>query len=241
MIDDLLIKAPLLTAVDEVLGFVIKNTSLAYSFDGNRSRLERWQFPLEAIRELTLNAIVHRDYRHPSDVVIKIFDDKIIFTNPGGLFGKLTLADLERNDYISYLRNRLLAEAFYLTGDIEKYGTGFIRVREALCDYPEIALTIGIDGDFFRVELKTITPTIDGYKGDKLSGLERRILEIISESPDSSYSSIAERLKISRNTVIEYMGRVKKKGMFKSIGSTRTGSWQLADLTIHLLKDLSGF
>jgi len=44
------------------------------------------------------------------------------------IFGNQTIQDLERNDYISSLRNKLLAEAFYLTGDIEKYGTGFIRI-----------------------------------------------------------------------------------------------------------------
>lgn len=53
-------------------------------------------------------------------------------TNPGRLYGKLTLAELEGNDYVSSLRNRLIAEAFYLTGDIERYGTGFVRIREFL-------------------------------------------------------------------------------------------------------------
>lgn len=37
------------------------------------------------------------------------------------------------------LRNKLVAEAFYLTGNIEKYGSGFIRIRKALLDYPEVS------------------------------------------------------------------------------------------------------
>src|SRR3972149_11097232 len=110
----------LLTSLSGELMIVVAN--LSYSFDGNRTRKEHWQFPLEAIRELLLNAIVHRDYKNASDIVIKIFDDRIIFTNPGKIFGNQTIQDLERNDYISSLRNKLLPEAFYLTGDIEKYG-----------------------------------------------------------------------------------------------------------------------
>ena len=56
--------------------------------------------------------------------------------------------------YESSLRNRLLAEAFSLTGDMERYGTGFVRVREILQAYPEIVLRGEEMGDFFKVELQ---------------------------------------------------------------------------------------
>ena len=58
--------------------------------------------------------------------------------------------------YVSSLRNRLLAEAFYLTGDIERYGTGFVRAREILQTYPEIVLRVEEMGDFFKVELQQV-------------------------------------------------------------------------------------
>ena len=61
-----------------------------------------------------------------------------------------------RASYVSSLRNRLLAEAFYLTGDIERYGTGFVRIREILQAYPEIALRVEEMGDFFKVELQQV-------------------------------------------------------------------------------------
>jgi ATP-dependent DNA helicase RecG len=97
-----------------------------------------------------------------SDIIIKIFDDRIGFTNPGTLFGSLSIDDLQRDDYVSSLRNRLLAEAFYLTGDIERYGTGFVRIREFLQEYPEIALSLQEVADFFRVVLQVrgFTPQV---------------------------------------------------------------------------------
>lgn len=143
--------------------FIKKHINLAYHFDGSIQRKERWQYPLEALRELLLNCMVHRDYKNFSDIVIKIFDDRIIFTNPGCLYGKLSLADLERDDYVSSIRNKLLAEAFYLTGDIERYGTGFVRIRESLQDYPELALSVEEVGDFLKVELRMteqVTPQL---------------------------------------------------------------------------------
>ncbi|MCK5783085.1 MAG: putative DNA binding domain-containing protein, partial [Desulfobacterales bacterium] len=149
IIDDNVVQAPLLTAVDEGMTFIKKHINLSYSFDGGRERIERWQYPLEALRELLLNCVVHRDYKNLSDIIIKIFDDRIVFTNPGRLYGKLNLQDIQGDDYVSSLRNRLLAEAFYLTGDIERYGTGFVRIRAYLNDYPEIVFTVAEQGDFF--------------------------------------------------------------------------------------------
>jgi hypothetical protein len=72
-----------------------------------------------------------RDYTSPVDIQIKIFDQSISFFNPGKLYGDLTIEKLKRDDYQSRTRNRLIAEAFYLTRDIEKYGSGFIRVRNS--------------------------------------------------------------------------------------------------------------
>jgi len=50
-------------------------------------------------------------------------------------------------------RNKLLTEAFYLTGDIEKYRTGYISLRNWLKDYPELQYNVKNFVDFFRIEL----------------------------------------------------------------------------------------
>lgn len=83
--------------------------------------------PLPAIREALLNAVIHRNYTDGSDIQIKIFDDNISIFSPGLLYGGLKLDELKSDNYQSRLRNKLVAEAFYLTGNIEKYGSGFIH------------------------------------------------------------------------------------------------------------------
>ncbi|MCW3807458.1 RNA-binding domain-containing protein [Plebeiibacterium marinum] len=125
IIDDILIKSPLIQAVEEAMDFIKKNIRLGYEFTGDLSRKDKWQFPLQAIRELLLNAIIHKDYRNPTDVIIKIYDNEIQFSNPGNLFGNLTIDELNTDSYQPRHRNRLLAEVFYLMGEVEKYGTGF--------------------------------------------------------------------------------------------------------------------
>lgn len=115
--------------------------------------------PLPALREILLNAIVHRDYTNPSDIQIKIFDDHITFFSPGKRYSGLTLEDLQTDNCQSHLRNKLVAEAFYLTGNIEKYGSGFIRIRKELKDYPEVDFNIDEIGEdvlvTFRVSISS--------------------------------------------------------------------------------------
>ena len=127
IIDDLMIRSPLVLAVEEAIDFIKKNIRLSFEIDGDDlKRRENWQYPIPAIRELLLNAIVHRDYTNPTDVIVKIFDNSIEITNPGRLMGGLTVENLLTNNYISKHRNKLLTEAFYLTGDIEKYSYNFV-------------------------------------------------------------------------------------------------------------------
>lgn len=70
----------------------------------------------------------------------KIFDDRIVFVNPGRLYGHLTIEDLQRDDYVSSLRNLLLAEFICLSGDIEKYGTRFVRIRRMLKEHGGVSI-----------------------------------------------------------------------------------------------------
>jgi ATP-dependent DNA helicase RecG len=140
IIDDRQFTDTLFEVVDQAMKFVVSYISVAFEFDGSIQRKERFAYPLPALREALLNAVVHRDYTDGSDIQIKIFDDHITIYSPGRLYGGLNLAELDSDNYKSRLRNKLVAEAFYLTGNIEKYGSGFIRIRKALRDYPELSL-----------------------------------------------------------------------------------------------------
>ncbi len=92
---------------------------VAFEFTGEIQRKEVFEYPLNALREIVLNAIVHRDYTSPIDTQIKIFDNKITFFNPGKLYGDITVEKLATDTYQAQTRNKLIAEAFYLTGEIE--------------------------------------------------------------------------------------------------------------------------
>jgi ATP-dependent DNA helicase RecG len=102
----------------------------------DRSHDEIPEYPMDAIRELLVNALVHRDCQSPTGIQIRIYDNSITFFNPSGLFGNITEEALGTDSYQASTRNKQIAEAFYLTNEIEKYGSGFIRIRKAIADYP---------------------------------------------------------------------------------------------------------
>jgi len=87
-------------------------------------------YPLNALRELVLNAITHRDYEHfHAPVRILWFDDRVEITSPGGPYGVVTSDTFDRrNDY----RNPALAAAMKTLGYVNRFGRGITLVRVAL-------------------------------------------------------------------------------------------------------------
>jgi len=97
-------------------------------------RKEHWDYPLPALREALMNALVHRDYfKKNEQILIKIYDDKIWFHNPGGLPKGLSIAQLKEKPQ-SVPRNPLIARIFYLAGYIESYGSGIQRIVTSFAD-----------------------------------------------------------------------------------------------------------
>lgn len=86
-------------------------------------------YPDVAIREILLNAILHRDYQSNTPVRFYWFTDRIEIHSPGGLFGEVTPETLERR---SSYRNPVLAEAMKALGYVNRYGYGIQRAKAAM-------------------------------------------------------------------------------------------------------------
>ena len=125
----------LIAEVKKVLEFIRKHMGRSYIISGKAQREERWEYPLDALREIVVNMIVHRDYMSSNDSVIKVFDDHIEFFNPGNLPEGLSVDRLIRGEYSPSIRNKQIATVVKEGGIIEKYGSGIKRVLEAFNKY----------------------------------------------------------------------------------------------------------
>ena len=129
-IDLKVIEGDIIQQVEDAMAFVRRNTSMAAKIDeGALERKEQWEYPLDAVREGITNAVCHRDYADSGNVLVKIFDDRLEVSNPGGLPVGLTVEDL-KNPHESRPRNKLVADAFFLIKYIEQFGTGIGRMFE---------------------------------------------------------------------------------------------------------------
>ena len=121
------------TMVREGMAFLERTMPLGARFpEGKIFREDHFQVPPDALREILLNAIIHRDYSYSGGhVAIVVFDDRIEIRSYGRLPDGVSLKQLS-GPHLSELRNPLIAEAFHRTGAVECWGRGTNRVIE-LC------------------------------------------------------------------------------------------------------------
>ncbi|MCY4076532.1 MAG: putative DNA binding domain-containing protein [Acidobacteria bacterium] len=87
------------------------------------------EYPPAAIRELLLNAIMHRSYESNAPVRFHWYEDRLEIQNPGGLYGMASRENFPRQtDY----RNPVLSEAMATLGYVNAFGRGVLRAQEAL-------------------------------------------------------------------------------------------------------------
>ncbi|MBI3900795.1 MAG: hypothetical protein HY324_01430, partial [Chlamydiia bacterium] len=113
-------------AIDEIIHFIEKNSRLEGKI-GKVRRKDSAEYPPIAIREAVINALLHADYGMKGcHIQIAIFDDRIEFTNPGGLpFGQTLQKALAG---FSRLRNHVIGRVFRELKLIEQWGSGLQRI-----------------------------------------------------------------------------------------------------------------
>jgi len=221
IIDSISLNTDILTEIDELMIFVRKHLMVEYIITGNPEREERYDYPLDAIREIVLNMIVHRDYRDSSDSVIKVFDDRIEFFNPGDLYDGLTVEQLLTNNYESKTRNKLIALMFKECGIIEKYGSGIGRIKK-LCTQHDI-----IEPKFEEIQ-KGFRVTL--YK-EKTS--ERKtdvgvneLYNFIQSNQPVNIGMITDKFSVVTKRMIErWIKQLKDEGKIEFLGASKTGGY----------------
>lgn len=149
-LDQATIDEPIYAAIEPCMAFIKRNIALG-SRIGEIYREDRWEYPLEAVREAIINAVVYRDYSiQGSDIKVAIFDDMLEITSPGPLPDALPPDALGTGR--SEIRNRILAPIFKELKLIEAWGTGIRKMRSETEKYPEIELILQEIGHAFQVQ-----------------------------------------------------------------------------------------
>ena len=108
--------------VDRAWDFVRRNTTPTAWFEGAQ-RHDRWEYPEDAIREVLVNALIHRDYSVTgTDIMLAIFSDRLEVQSPGRLPNTVTIDGMKSG--ARYARNQTLVNVMRDYGYVDARGMG---------------------------------------------------------------------------------------------------------------------
>ena len=116
--------------LDEAVGFVARNTARANVVTKDARRRDHTEYPMLAVREAILNALIHRDYSRYTEncpVRVEVYPDRIEISNKGGLYGEAPLSSLGNRDI--GVRNPLIVDILESLGKTENRNSGIATMR----------------------------------------------------------------------------------------------------------------
>ena len=224
IVDDFVVDAPIILQVEEVMEYMRRVLTLSYSISGKAKRDEIWEYPLDAVREVVTNAVCHRDYSSPAQIQLKIFDDRLVVWNPGGLPFGMSIERLMDPNHNSIPRNKLIAMIFYDMGLIENYGSGIQRIFDKCHElgFPEPVFK-ELDGGFQVTFHKDIYN--DEYLANlRLNGRQIKAILYVKEKGKITNMVYQSINNVSKRTATRDLDELISKALIVQIGKTGKGT-----------------
>lgn len=211
--------------------------------DKNFRRAKKWLYPFEALRELMVNALIHRDWTRFVDVEIVGYRDRLEITSPGALPNTMTIEKVLAGQRSA--RNAILVEVLRDYGYVDARGMG-IRTKVV----PLIKKFSGTDPQFEATEdyfKTTVRPSNvpEGVPEDKkmspksasidknipesgVSGsIQGQLMSLLKGNPHLTYEELSKSVGYTRKTVQRHLQQLKRKGLLYRIGGARGGYWEV--------------
>ncbi|MDE0018723.1 MAG: helix-turn-helix domain-containing protein [Candidatus Poribacteria bacterium] len=207
--------------VDAAEEFIRKNIRLL-SFRTSRSfqRDDKFEYPLKALREAIINALIHRNYQKHSDVRVFIFDTRVEVINPG-TFPEGVSPDAPVHEPV----NPILSQFMYDIGFIERYGSGIKMMKRLSNEWGNKAPRY----EFHPLETKIIFDSpiqestyveIDDIS-EQLNERQKNAFSYVQRHGQIATKEYVEINSVSRQTAYAELADLTKKGLFTSIGKGR--------------------
>ncbi|MDY0261904.1 ATP-binding protein [Syntrophotalea acetylenica] len=196
-------------------------------FEGLR-RIEELEYPVPALREMLLNALVHRNYMG-SMTQLRVMDDRLSLWNAGTLPIELTVEKLFQS-HRSIPRNPLIAEVCYRVGYIDSWGRGIEKITDACkaAGLPEPTIeenSGGVAVELMKTNLETRvkTPVETRVKTPEA------ILEALKEDGRLTLAEVADRIGKSVSAVERAAKKLRDQGKLKYVGPQKGGRWEVKE------------
>ena len=178
-------------------------------------RIEKVDYPEEALREALLNALVHRDYSFSGSIIINVNDKEMEFISIGGLLPGLSPDDIRSG--ISQPRNKNLADIFHRLHLIESYGTGIRKIYNLYANCSEQP-RIDVTSNTFKIILPNMNRVPAKESGTIATTQMKKILDYIEENGQITDIEIQELLGLKKTRAFTLAKQMRDDGLIKVVG-----------------------
>lgn len=238
------IHGDLFTQVDKIMDLLLtKYLKASIHYEGIQ-RVETYPVPESALREVMLNAVIHRDYSVGTPVQIRVYEDRMQIWNPGELPENWSREKLLRQ-HSSRPFNPSVANAFFRAGEIEAWGQGIQRVfdacQEAGIPTPQLHVepgelwfefsfapeygygkgTASAEGQKTPVETPVETPVKTPVKTPEM------ILDVLAVNPGLTLEEAAQVIGKSLRAVERATAKLVKDKRLRYVGPRKGGRWEV--------------
>lgn len=186
-------------------------------FEGMQ-RIESDVYPLAALREMILNALVHRTYMG-APIQLRVYENKLSLWNEGALPEGLSSESLKRN-HNSYPRNPFIADVCFKAGYIDSWGRGTIKIidscRDAHLPEPYInEMDGGMMTVLFSEATHETTPQVTLQATPQVTLQVESLIKLLET--EQTRAEIQEKLKLSdrKNFTDNYLKPALEKGLIE--------------------------
>ena len=168
-IDNKRIEGTIPQMLDGATSFIQRNMRIKTIINELGKRADKPEYPMKAIREIILNALIHRDYSintESSPIRIMLYTDRLEVENPGGLYGRITIDNLGKVG--ADTRNPYIAAALEIMIDTENRFSGIPTIRHEMEKAELKAPVFESSRGVFKVTLYNSKKTDEGEKGNSV-------------------------------------------------------------------------
>lgn len=210
---------------DKAVEFIENNIKMGTETKG-WEREEKWEYPIEALREALINSLCHRDYFSSGNIQVSIFEDRLEIWNPGGLPEPLTIDDLKKR-HKSIPRNKLIANCLFLTKDIERWGSGTNKMIK-LCEEYNMPQPVFLEesGGFSVIFRKSHIPI--SLEELELNERQKKAIQYIKINKKITRAEYAKLFSCSIRTAFNDIQNLTSKDILARKGTGKNTYYELA-------------
>ncbi len=247
-IDNKKITGTIPSMVKQSVEFIMKNMkkrTIIKKDTGERS--DKMEYPIDAIREAVINSLVHRDYSiytESSYISIRMFNDRLEITNPGGLYGDLTIENL--NEIVNPpVRNKTIVRILEELEVIENRSSGIITMINSMRELKLQPPIFKEDRGSFSVTFKNHNLMTKKDKewlinlDEKLTENEAHAVIFIKNNEKMTNGDYQKLNNVNRDKALAELRTLISKDMIKSNGIGSGTYYTLNEEKIKVRKDIN--